>query len=42
MSRPSETFYLDAPSLVYRAFFSLPKTIVDVDDRPVNAVRGLR
>lgn len=35
-----ETCYLDAPSLVYRAFFSLPTTIIDTNDRPVNAVRG--
>lgn len=31
---------LDAPSLVYRAFFALPKTITDPEGRPVNAVRG--
>ncbi|HVM34985.1 MAG TPA: 5'-3' exonuclease [Actinomycetota bacterium] len=31
---------LDAPSLIYRAFFALPKTIADPDGRPVNAVRG--
>jgi 5'-3' exonuclease len=33
-------FFLDAPSLVYRAFFALPKTIVDPQGNPVNAVRG--
>lgn len=32
--------YLDAPSLVYRAFFALPKTIKDPSGNPVNAVRG--
>lgn len=32
--------YLDAPSLVYRAFFSVPKSITDSDGAPVNAVRG--
>jgi 5'-3' exonuclease len=32
--------YLDAPSLVYRAFFALPTTITDPEGRPVNAVRG--
>jgi len=32
--------YLDAPSLVYRAFFGVPNTIKDRDGRPVNAVRG--
>ena len=31
---------LDAPSLVYRAFFALPKTIVAPFGQPVNAVRG--
>lgn len=31
---------LDASSLVYRAFFSVPKTITDHDGNPVNAVRG--
>ncbi len=33
-------FYLDAPSLVYRAFFSWPTTITDPKGHPVNAVRG--
>jgi 5'-3' exonuclease len=32
--------YLDAPSLVYRAFFALPKTITGDDGNSVNAVRG--
>jgi 5'-3' exonuclease len=32
--------YVDAPSLVYRAFFALPKTLTDPQGRPVNAVRG--
>lgn len=32
--------YLDASSLAYRAFFSVPTTIVDADGQPVNAVRG--
>jgi 5'-3' exonuclease len=36
----ADRMYLDAPSLVYRAFFALPKTITDPDGRPVNAVRG--
>ena len=36
----SERLYLDAPSLVYRAFFALPVTIVDPKGQPVNAVRG--
>ena len=34
------TFFLDAPSMVYRAFFALPKTITDSEGRSVNAVRG--
>ena len=36
----SDTFLLDAPSLVYRAFFALPTTLTDAQGRPVNAVRG--
>lgn len=36
----SRSFYLDAPSLVYRAFFALPKTLRAPDGRSVNAVRG--
>jgi 5'-3' exonuclease len=35
-----DRFLLDAPSLVYRAFFALPKTVADPSGRPVNAVRG--
>ena len=35
-----DRMYLDAPSLVYRAFFALPKTIRDPQGRSVNAVRG--
>jgi len=31
---------LDSPSLVYRAFFALPRTIRDPGGQPVNAVRG--
>lgn len=34
------SLYLDAPSLVFRAFFGLPTTITDPEGRPVNAVRG--
>src|ERR1700761_5222001 len=30
----------DTPWLLYRAFFSLPKSIVDGDGRPVNALLG--
>jgi 5'-3' exonuclease len=36
--RPS--LFLDAPSLAYRAFFGVPKSITDDDGHPVNAVRG--
>ena len=31
---------LDTSSLTYRAFFALPKSITDPQNRPVNAVRG--
>jgi 5'-3' exonuclease len=31
---------VDAPSLLYRAFFALPKSITGTDDRPVNALLG--
>jgi DNA polymerase-1 len=31
---------VDAPSLLYRAFYALPKSITDGDDRPVNALLG--
>jgi DNA polymerase-1 len=30
----------DAPALLYRAFFALPDTITDAEDRPVNALLG--
>ena len=36
----NDRLLLDAPSLVYRAFFALPKTIAAPDGQPVNAVRG--
>ena len=36
------TMLLDTSSLVYRAFFSVPKTITDHQGNPVNAVRGFR
>jgi 5'-3' exonuclease len=36
----SSRLYVDAPSLVYRAFFAVPASITDRDGRPVNAVRG--
>jgi 5'-3' exonuclease len=31
---------IDGPSLIYRAFFAVPKTITDPSGHPVNAVRG--
>ena len=31
---------VDGPSVLYRAFFALPKTITDDRDRPVNALLG--
>jgi 5'-3' exonuclease len=31
---------VDGPSLIYRAFFAVPKTITDPHGQPVNAVRG--
>jgi 5'-3' exonuclease len=31
---------VDAPSLLFRAFYALPKSITDKDDRPVNALLG--
>ncbi len=34
------TLLLDTSSLMYRAFFALPQTIVDEEGRPVNAVHG--
>ena len=30
----------DAPALLYRAFFALPDSITDDEDRPVNALLG--
>jgi 5'-3' exonuclease len=35
-----DALLLDAPSLFYRAFFALPKTIVDPRGNSVNAIRG--
>lgn len=35
-----ETLLVDAPSLVYRAFFALPKTLTDPTGRSINAARG--
>ena len=37
---PAPLLVVDAPSLLYRAFFALPTTIVDDGGRPVNALLG--
>jgi DNA polymerase-1 len=37
---PRPLVAVDAPSLLYRAFFALPKSITDDEDRPVNALLG--
>jgi 5'-3' exonuclease len=36
----AEHLLLDGPSLVFRAFFGMPKSVTDSQGRPVNAVRG--
>jgi 5'-3' exonuclease len=38
---PRPLVVVDAPSLLYRAFFALPKSITDDDGRPVNALLGV-
>ena len=37
---PGPLLAVDAPSLLFRAFHALPKTITDADGRPVNALLG--
>ncbi len=37
---PAPLLAVDAPSLLYRAFFALPDSIKDSDGRPVNALLG--
>ena len=37
---PAPLLAVDAPSLLYRAFFALPTTITDDEGRPVNALLG--
>ena len=37
---PAPLLAVDAPSLLYRAYFALPDSIKDADDRPVNALLG--
>jgi 5'-3' exonuclease len=38
---PSPLLAVDAPSLMYRAFFALPDSIKDADGRPANALLGV-
>jgi DNA polymerase-1 len=37
---PAPLLAVDAPSLLFRAFYALPKSITDGDGRPVNALLG--
>jgi DNA polymerase-1 len=37
---PTPLLAVDAPSLLYRAFYGLPKSITGADGRPVNALLG--
>ena len=37
---PGPLLVVDSPSLLYRAFFALPKSITDADGHPVNALLG--
>jgi 5'-3' exonuclease len=37
---PAPLLVVDTPSMLYRAFFALPKTIKGADDQPVNALLG--
>src|SRR3954464_10350594 len=37
---PTPLLAVDAPSLLYRAFFALPTSITDDKDKPVNALLG--
>jgi len=38
---PRPLLAVDAPSLMYRAFFALPQSITDEDGHPVNALLGM-
>jgi DNA polymerase-1 len=38
---PGPLLAVDAPSLLYRAFFALPQSITDAEGRPVNALLGM-
>jgi DNA polymerase-1 len=37
---PAPLLVVDAPSMLFRAFYALPKTITGPDDQPVNALLG--
>src|SRR5436305_1564242 len=37
---PAPLLAVDAPSLLFRAFYALPKSITDKDGQPVNALLG--
>ncbi len=37
---PGPLLAIDAPSMLYRAFYALPKSITDDEERPVNALLG--
>src|SRR6185503_8465937 len=39
-SSPSPLLVVDAPSMLFRAFYALPKTITGPDGQPVNALLG--
>jgi 5'-3' exonuclease len=39
-AQPRPLLAVDAPSALFRAFYALPDTITDKDDRPVNALLG--
>ena len=41
MPDPAPLLAVDAPSLMYRAFFALPTSITDAEDGPVNALLGM-
>src|SRR3954466_11524367 len=37
---PRPLLAVDRPNLLFRAFFALPRSITDAEDRPVNALLG--
>ncbi len=40
VAKPSPLLVVDTPSMLYRAFFALPKSIKGADGKPVNALLG--